>query len=145
MSFVTQEDVFDAIEPVLAGVFEEFADGKRGDPGRPVPAHPLRARRCSNTAPTSPTCATRSLIADVTEPFPAARASACSRRIVEGGGVVRAIPAPGTAEKSRKFFDDMNDWARGEGHAGLGYITQQGRRVRRADRQEPWRRRRCAS
>jgi len=38
--------------------------------------------------------------------------------------VVRAIPAPGTAEKSRKFFDDMNEWARGEGHAGLGYITQ---------------------
>ena len=39
---------------------------------------------------------------------------------------MRAIPAPGTAEKSRKFFDDMNDWARAEGHAGLGYITQKG-------------------
>ena len=60
MSFVTQDDVFAAIEPVLAGVFEEFADGKSGDPGRPVPAHPLSPRRCSNTAPTSPTCATRS-------------------------------------------------------------------------------------
>ncbi len=47
-------------------------------------------------------------------------------RIVEGGGVVRAIPAPGTGGKSRKFFDDMNDWARGEGHAGLGYITMKG-------------------
>jgi aspartyl-tRNA synthetase len=47
-------------------------------------------------------------------------------RIVEGGGVVRAIPAPGTAGHSRKFFDDMNDWARSEGHAGLGYITQKG-------------------
>ena len=41
MSFVTQDDVFEAIEPVLAGVFEEFAKGTRGDPGRPVPAHPL--------------------------------------------------------------------------------------------------------
>jgi aspartyl-tRNA synthetase len=47
-------------------------------------------------------------------------------RIVSGGGVVRAIPAPNTAGKSRKFFDDMNDWARSEGHAGLGYITQKG-------------------
>jgi aspartyl-tRNA synthetase len=47
-------------------------------------------------------------------------------RIVEGGGVVRAIPAPGTAGHSRKFFDEMNDWARSEGHAGLGYITQKG-------------------
>jgi aspartyl-tRNA synthetase len=38
--------------------------------------------------------------------------------------VVRAIPAPGTADKSRKFFDDMNEWARSEGHAGLGYVTR---------------------
>ena len=45
-------------------------------------------------------------------------------RIVGSGGVVRAIPAPGTAEKSRKFFDEMNEWARAEGHAGLGYVTR---------------------
>ncbi|MGZ8998990.1 MAG: amino acid--tRNA ligase-related protein, partial [Allosphingosinicella sp.] len=45
---------------------------------------------------------------------------------VGDGGSVRAIPAPGTAGHSRKFFDDMNDWARSEGHAGLGYITQKG-------------------
>mgnify|MGYP002653329794 CR=1 FL=1 len=42
------------------------------------------------------------------------------------GGVVRAIPAPATHEKSRKFFDDMNDWARREGFAGLGYVTRKG-------------------
>ncbi|MBP8234176.1 MAG: aspartate--tRNA ligase, partial [Rhizorhabdus sp.] len=47
-------------------------------------------------------------------------------RIVEGGGVVRAIPAPGAGAKSRKFFDDMNDWARSQGHAGLGYINIKG-------------------
>jgi aspartyl-tRNA synthetase len=47
-------------------------------------------------------------------------------KIVEGGGVVRAVPAPGTAEKSRKFFDDMNEWARSEGFAGLGYATRKG-------------------
>jgi aspartyl-tRNA synthetase len=40
--------------------------------------------------------------------------------------VVRAIPAPGTAEKSRKFFDEMNEWARSEGFAGLGYATRKG-------------------
>ena len=40
--------------------------------------------------------------------------------------MVRAIPAPGTAEKSRKFFDDMNEWARSEGFAGLGYATRKG-------------------
>src|SRR3546814_4598944 len=46
--------------------------------------------------------------------------------IVAAGDVVRAIPAPGTAEKSRKFFDDMNSWAQGEGFAGLGYATRKG-------------------
>ena len=45
-------------------------------------------------------------------------------KIVDGGGVVRAVAAPNTAEKSRKFFDDMNEWARGEGFAGLGYATR---------------------
>ena len=60
MSFVTQDDVFEAIEPVLAGVFEEFANGKSVTPAGAVPAHPLSRRRCSNTAPTSPICATRS-------------------------------------------------------------------------------------
>ncbi|MDZ4275554.1 MAG: amino acid--tRNA ligase-related protein, partial [Erythrobacter sp.] len=45
-------------------------------------------------------------------------------KIVGGGGVVRVIPAPGTHEKSRKFFDDMNEWARREGFAGLGYVTR---------------------
>ena len=38
--------------------------------------------------------------------------------------MVRAIPAPGTADKSRKFFDDMNAWAQSEGFAGLGYATR---------------------
>ncbi|MEA3018110.1 MAG: aspartyl-tRNA synthetase, partial [Sphingomonadales bacterium] len=65
------------------------------------------------------------LISDVSEHF---RGSGFGlfARIVESGDVVRAIPAPGTADKSRKFFDEMNDWARGEGHAGLGYVTQKG-------------------
>ena len=42
------------------------------------------------------------------------------------GGVVRVVAAPNTADKSRKYFDEMNEWARGEGHAGLGYVTRKG-------------------
>jgi aspartyl-tRNA synthetase len=63
------------------------------------------------------------LIKDVTEEF---RQSGFGlfEKIVGGGGVVRLIPAPGTAEKSRKFFDDTNEWARKEGYAGLGYATR---------------------
>ncbi|MGV2480185.1 UNVERIFIED_CONTAM: aspartate--tRNA ligase, partial [Salmonella enterica subsp. enterica serovar Weltevreden] len=65
------------------------------------------------------------VISDVSEHFKGSGFGLVAR-IVEGGGVVRAIPAPKTAGHSRKFFDDMNDWARAEGHAGLGYITQKG-------------------
>ncbi|MGZ8360034.1 MAG: amino acid--tRNA ligase-related protein, partial [Allosphingosinicella sp.] len=65
------------------------------------------------------------LISDVSDHFQGSGFGLFAR-IVEGGGTVRAIPSPGTADKSRKFFDDMNDWARSEGHAGLGYITQKG-------------------
>jgi aspartyl-tRNA synthetase len=65
------------------------------------------------------------LISDVSDHFQGSGFGLFAR-IVGDGGVVRAIPAPKTAEKSRRFFDDMNDWARSEGHAGLGYITQKG-------------------
>jgi aspartyl-tRNA synthetase len=63
------------------------------------------------------------LITDVSEHFKGSGFGLFAG-IVEKGGVVRSIPAPGTAEKSRKFFDDMNDWARSEGFAGLGYATR---------------------
>ena len=125
MSFVTQDDVFAAIEPVLSGVFEEFADGQeRHAGGRVSRASPTR-NRCSNTAPTSPTCAIRCWSHDVGEHF-SGSGFGLFAKIVERGGVVRAVAAPDTAEKSRKFFDDMNEWARGEGFAGLGYATRKG-------------------
>ena len=57
MSFVTQQDVFDAVEPVIRGVFEEFAGRQAGD--AEISAHPLCRGACANTAPTSPTCAIR--------------------------------------------------------------------------------------
>ena len=58
MSFVEQEDVFSTMEPVITGIFEEFAHGQVGDEG--LAAHSLRRRRSPNTAPTSLICATRS-------------------------------------------------------------------------------------
>jgi len=127
MSFVTQEDVFQAIEPVLHGVFEEFADWQgRGRQVSPLPFKRIPYRESMlKYGSDKPDLRNPILISDVSEHF---RGSGFGLfdRIVEGGGVVRAIPAPNTAEKSRKFFDEMNDWARGEGHAGLGYITQKG-------------------
>ena len=123
MSFVTQDDVFAALEPVLGGVFEEFANGRSVTPA-PFPRIPFRVAMLKYGSD-KPDLRNPVEISDVSDHF---RGSGFGlfARIVEGGGVVRAIPAPGTAEKSRKFFDDMNDWARSEGHAGLGYITQKG-------------------
>src|SRR3569623_1332130 len=124
MSFVTQEDVFQAIEPVLAGVFEEFANGKSVTPAGAFPRIPFREAMLRYGSD-KPDLRNPIRISDVSEHF---RGSGFGlfARIVESGGVVRAIPAPGTAGQSRKFFDDMNDWARSEGHAGLGYVTQKG-------------------
>ncbi len=123
MSFVTQDDVFAALEPVLGGVFEEFANGKKVTPA-PFPRIPFREAMLKYGSD-KPDLRNPIVISDVSDHF---RGSGFGlfARIVEGGGVVRAIPAPNTADKSRKFFDDMNDWARSEGHAGLGYITQKG-------------------
>ncbi|HEX8256219.1 MAG TPA: aspartate--tRNA ligase [Allosphingosinicella sp.] len=123
MSFVTQDDVFAALEPVLGGVFEEFAGGKSVTPA-PFPRIPYKEAMLKYGSD-KPDLRNPILIADVSDHF---RGSGFGlfARIVEGGGVVRAIPAPGTADKSRKFFDDMNEWARSEGHAGLGYITHKG-------------------
>lgn len=124
MSFVTQEEVWDTMEPVMAGVFESFAEGRKVTPAGEFPRIPY-SKAMLDYGTDKPDLRNPIIIHDVTEHF---RTSGFGlfERIVEGGGVVRAIPAPGTAEKSRKFFDDMNDWARSEGHAGLGYVTRKG-------------------
>ena len=124
MSFVTQEDVFQALEPVLAGCFEEFADGKSVTPAGSFPRIPY-AEAMLKYGSDKPDLRNPLEITDVTEHF-ATSGFGLFEKIVGSGGVVRAIPAPNTAEKSRKFFDDMNDWARGEGFAGLGYVTRKG-------------------
>ncbi len=123
MSFVTQDDVFAAIEPVLHGIFEEFANGRTVSP-LPFKRIPYRESMLKY-GNDKPDLRNPILITDVSKHFEGSGFGLFSN-IVASGGVVRAIPAPGTADKSRKFFDEMNEWARSEGHAGLGYITQKG-------------------
>ncbi|MEO8724317.1 MAG: aspartate--tRNA ligase [Sphingobium sp.] len=120
MSFVTQDDVFNALEPVLHGVFDEFADGKTVTP-YPFPRIPF-AQSMLKYGSDKPDLRNPIEITDVTEHF-VGSGFGIFAGIVEGGGKIRAIPAPGAGAGSRKFFDDMNNWARGEGHSGLGYIN----------------------
>jgi aspartyl-tRNA synthetase len=122
MSFVTQDDVFAAIEPVLAGVFEEFANGKSVTPAGEFPRIPYKEAMLKYGTD-KPDLRNPILIADVSGHF-AGSGFGRFASMVEAGDVVRAIPAPGTAEKSRKFFDDMNAWAQSEGFPGLGYATR---------------------
>src|SRR6266568_4874399 len=121
MSFVTQDDVFAAIEPVLHGVFEEFADGKAVTPP-PFPRITF-AEAALKYGTDKPDLRNPLVIADVSEVFAGSKFRAF-RRIVESGGVVRAIPAPGSASRPRSSFQDrMDSWAKSEmGAPGLGYI-----------------------
>jgi len=124
MSFVTQDDVFAAIEPVLSGVFREFANGKTVTPAGEFPRIPYKeALRKYGTD--KPDLRNPLLISDVGEHFKGSGFGLFAG-LVEKGASVRTIPAPRTAEKSRRFFDDMNEWARSEGFAGLGYATRKG-------------------
>jgi aspartyl-tRNA synthetase len=122
MSFVTQDDVFAALEPVLSGVFEEFAEGRSVTPAGEYPRIPFREAMLKYGSD-KPDLRNPLLISDVGQHF---RGSGFGlfAKIVEGGGFVRAVTAPNTAGLSRKFFDEMNDWARSEGFAGLGYATR---------------------
>jgi aspartyl-tRNA synthetase len=120
MSFVTQDDVFAAIEPVLAGVFEEFG----GDRAVTPPPFPRIAydEALLKYGTDKPDLRNPLVIADVAEVF---RGSgfAIFAKAVEEGGVVRAIPGPGAASRPRSFFDKLNDWAKELGAPGLGYIV----------------------
>ena len=121
MSFVTQEDVFAAIEPVLYGVFEEFGAGRAVTP-LPFPRLTY-AEAALKYGTDKPDLRNPLVIADVSEVFAGSKFRAF-RRIVESGGVVRAIPAPGSASRPRSSFQDrMDAWAKSEmGAPGLGYI-----------------------
>ena len=122
MSFVTQEDVFQAIEPVMAGVFEEFADGRKVE--TPFPRIPYK-ESIEKYGSDKPDLRIPFEIKDVSSFFKDEEKTGFGifARIINGGGKVIAIPAPKAAEtKSRKFFDNMDKWAKKEMQMpGLGY------------------------
>ena len=118
MSFVTQDDVFSAIEPVLHGVFEEFA-GTRKVSALPFPRIPY-SEAMLRYGSDKPDLRNPLMIADVKDIFDR---EDVSFKAFKGKEAVRAIPAPGAAAQPRSWFDKLNEWARGEGAAGLGYIV----------------------
>jgi aspartyl-tRNA synthetase len=120
MSFVTQEDVFAAIEPVMHGVFAEFGGG-RSVTSPPFPRITYEDALLKYGSD-KPDLRNPLLISDASEVFRGSGFQVFAGA-VESGGVVRAIAVPGVAAQPRSFFDKLNDWARGEGTPGLGYIT----------------------
>jgi len=122
MAFVEQEDVFQAVEPVMHGVFEEFGD--RPVTPRPFPRIPYR-EALLKYGTDKPDLRNPIQIADVTEVFRGTEFKVFAGAI-EKGAVVRSVPAPGAAARPRSFFDKLNEWARGTGAAGLGYVILEG-------------------
>jgi aspartyl-tRNA synthetase len=117
MSFVTQEDVFEAMEPVITGVFEDFANGKPVTKNWPrIPfAESLRKYGTDKPDLRNPL-----EMQDVSEHFRGSGFKVFARMLEDPKNQVRAIPGPGGG--SRAFCDRMNSWAQGEGQPGLGYI-----------------------
>ena len=118
MSFVTQEDVFAAIEPVMHGVFEEFAEGKPVTP-YPFPRIPYR-EAMQKYGSDKPDLRNPLVMQDVSEPFRGGGFGVFARMLESPKNAIWAIPAPGGG--SRAFCDRMNSWAQSEGQPGLGYI-----------------------
>ena len=118
MSFVTQEDVFAAIEPVMHGVFEEFAEGKPVTP-YPFPRIPYR-EAMQKYGSDKPDLRNPLVMQDVSEPFRGGGFGVFARMLETPKNAIWAIPAPGGG--SRAFCDRMNSWAQSEGQPGLGYI-----------------------
>ena len=119
MAFVTQDDVFEAIEPVLHRVFTAFGGG------RAVTAPPFPRLAFDDAllryGTDKPDLRNPLVISEVTEAF-AGSGFGLFARAVGQGAVVRAIRAPAAAARPRAFFDKLNEWARGEGAGGLAYV-----------------------
>lgn len=119
MSFVTQEDVFAAIEPVMHGVFEEFANGKRVSP-YPFQRIPYR-EAMQKYGSDKPDLRNPIEMQDVSEHFREGGFGLFAKILgADAKNQVWAIPAP--TGGSRAFCDRMNSWAQGEGQPGLGYV-----------------------
>jgi aspartyl-tRNA synthetase len=117
MSFVEQNDVFAAVEPVITGVFEEFAKGKPVTKNWPrIPfAEALRKYGSDKPDLRNPL-----VMQEVSEHFRGSGFKVFARMLEDPKNQVWAIPGPGGG--SRAFCDRMNSWAQGEGQPGLGYI-----------------------
>jgi len=118
MSFVTQEDVFAAIEPLMHGLFTEFGDGKR------VSAYPFvripYKESIAKYGSDKPDLRNPIEMQDVSEHFRGGGFGLFARILETPANAVWAVPAPKGG--SRAFCDRMNSWAQGEGQPGLGYI-----------------------
>ncbi len=125
MSFITQEDIFKTMEQVIGGMFTEFADWTGEE--RTVSATPWPHLTWDDAmlryGSDKPDLRNPLEICDVTAVFQRDDVTFNAfKSVIAAGGVVRAIRAPKVADRPRSFFDKLNDWARGEGAAGLGYI-----------------------
>ena len=126
MSYVTQDDVFAAIEPVLHGIFDEFG-GFRRDGMPAVDSYPFRRIAFDEAmlkyGSDKPDLRNPLVITDVTSVFKRDDVEfRAFRQTIDKGGVVRAIRAPKVSDRPRSFFDKLNDWAKEQGAPGLGYI-----------------------
>ena len=117
MSFITQDDVFTAMEPVITGVFEDFANGKKVT--QKWPRIPF-AESIRKYGTDKPDLRNPLEMQDVSEHFRGSGFKVFARMLEDTKNQVWAIPGPGGG--SRAFCDRMNSWAQGEGQPGLGYI-----------------------
>jgi aspartyl-tRNA synthetase len=117
MSFVEQDDVFAAMEPVVGGVFEEFAGGKPVTKNWPRIPFAEAIRKYGSD---KPDLRNPLVMQEVSEHFRGSGFKVFARMLEDPKNQVWAIPAPGGG--SRAFCDRMNSWAQGEGQPGLGYI-----------------------
>ncbi len=118
MSFVTQQDVFDAVEPVIRGVFEEFGKGKAVTQKFPLIPY---AEAMTKYGSDKPDLRNPIVMQDVSEHFRGSGFKIFANILAnDPKGAVWAIPAPKGG--NRAFADRMNSWAQGEGQPGLGYI-----------------------
>ncbi len=125
MSFITQEDVFAAIEPVMSGVFQEFANGKSVTPSPwPRIAYADSMQKYGTDKPDlrirNPYTQSPLEMGDVSEHFRGSNFKVFARLLEVEKNRVWAVPAPGGG--ARTFCDRMNSWAQSEGQPGLGYI-----------------------
>jgi len=117
MSFVTQQDVFDTIQPVIAGIFEEFGKGRKVDPEWPQIAYADAAKWYGTD---KPDLRNPIKMQDVSAHFRGSGFAIFAKLLEQEGTEIRAIPAP--TGGSRKFCDRMNAFAQKEGLPGMGYI-----------------------